>query len=223
MKSLVIRSHLGAGDMLIINAIVRERATKFDEVYLPCKTHNVPSVRFMFRDLPNVYVWGVRDDNEADKFTSDRIYCGSKVLGLGLFAYEKEFDIDQWDREMYRQAGLPFEQRWDGFRAVRDPSRELEPGVDSWVFAHQDSARRFEINVNRMPRGNVLSPIPGRRHNIFDYWPLIENAEEIHCIDSCFAILADSIPTKAKRHVLHLYARPGALPPHYRKNWEILR
>ena len=43
-------------------------------------------------------------------------------------------------------------------------------------------------------------------------------------IDSSFAILADSLPDlKAKKLVVHLYARKGALPPRYRKDWDILK
>lgn len=224
MKSIVVRSHLGLGDMIVINAIVRDWATRFDEVFLPCKSHNVPSVRFMFRDLPGVFVFPVHDDNGADKFTADRIERGSAVLGLGLFAYEKDFNIYQWDREMYRQAGVPFEDRWDKWLAARDIPNELGVLSDRWTFVHDDEARGFGIPHKMVSRNvPIVSPVTGATKNVFDYRSLIEKADEIHCIDSCFAILADSIPTKAKRHVLHLYARPGALPPTYRKNWEILK
>lgn len=224
MKSLVIRSHLGLGDMLVINAIVRDRAAKFNHVFLPCKEHNVPSVWFMFRDLSNVEVVSVKDDIDANEIALKCGLGGSEFLGLGIFAHESGFSIHKWDKEMYRQADVPFEDRWDKWHVMRDKSQEFpSPKLSGWTFCHQDTKRRFEVDVNKLPRGNVICPKPYETRNILNYWSWIENAEEIHVVDSCFCIFADSIPTKAKRHVLHLYARPGALPPHYRKNWEILR
>lgn len=223
MRSIVINHHRGLGDHLICNAIVRDRAAKFDRVFLPCKAHNMPSVEFMFRDLSNVKVVSVADDQDADSVTKRLASEGSEILGLGMFG-PKPFNIGQWDKEMYRQADIPFEDRWDKWHVMRDKSQELtNPKLSGWTFCHQDTKRRFEVDVNKLPRGNVICPKPYETRNILNYWSWIENAEEIHVVDSCFCIFADSIPTKAKRHVLHLYARPGALPPHYRKNWEILR
>src|SRR5687767_9503298 len=69
VKTIVIRSHLGLGDALIINAIVRDRAATYDKVILPTKGRNQPSVSFMFRDLDNVKIEAVANDAFADMAT----------------------------------------------------------------------------------------------------------------------------------------------------------
>lgn len=224
MSELVIRQHGGLGDMLITNAIVRDRAAKFARVYLPCKTHNVPSVAFMFRDLPNVELLAVKDDYQASLATRGLALKGVEVLGLGMFG-EKPFNINRWDEEMYRQAGVPFQDRWDKFHVERCPSREKTlPKNTYWVFCHDDPTRRFTIASERLPKGMpIMRPLNPQAHLLFDFWGWLAGAQEIHCVDSAFGIWAQSIPTAARRKVLHLYARPNAKPPQYRKDWEILR
>jgi hypothetical protein len=141
MKELLIRSHLGLGDGLIINALVRHFAKDHD-VTLLCKKHNQ-----------------VRKED-------------------GKFA-----------------------------------------------FVHDDADRGFVIPQKRLPKKlNIVRPEPGATENIFAYWGLLEQAQELHMIDSSFAILADSLPDlKAKKMQIHLYTRANALPPSYRKDFEVLK
>jgi hypothetical protein len=128
---------------------------------------------------------------------------------------------------MFEQAGIPFEKRWSDWKIDRDLSREFEPPKCEYAFVHEDTARGFCINGVDASIPNHMAIVfaqKGRTDNLFDYCRLIEGATELHLIDSCFAILADSLPSlKAKRKVIHLYARKGALPPTYRGDWEILR
>ena len=55
---------------------------------------------------------------------------------------------------------------------------------------------------------------------IFDYCKLIENAKEIHAVDSCFHLLADSISTNSKlfHHDLK-YCRNPEEPHRTKNNW----
>lgn len=224
MNSLVIRPHLGLGDMLIINALVRETAGKFGCVILPCKKHNVTSVSFMFRDIGPVIVSPVADDAAADRLVSDMQSEGAAVLKLGMFGAGK-FNPSAWDRQMYEQAGMPFEWRWERFYVHPGFTNNILPHLHGTVFGfvHDDPVRGFVIPRNEIPKLEIIRPLSGMTDNIFDYCQLIGEAKEIHCIDSCFAILTESIPTSEDRLVFHLRVRPGARPPTLRKNWQIIR
>ncbi len=249
MKEALLYGHLGLGDHLICNALVRELA-KTRRVIVLCKHHNAASVAFMFRDSTAIEVFGIKDDAEAKEATEMISKHGIEVVRLGMHTKEK-WDISKWDESFFGQAGVPFQQRWNGFKVDRQPSRELAltkngdgnlhatfdpvptPPKGNYAFVHDDVTRGFQIDRSLVRKGRpmispvLIKPTNGGEPNIFDWWGIIEGAGEIHCIDSSFLCLIDSLPClKAKKYVLHLYAtfqqKPTG-PPKLAKPWEILK
>lgn len=220
---LLFRAHLGLGDHLVCNALCRYFA-RTHQVFVPCKRHNAPTLAFMFRDNKQIEHLVVQDDAEADEFMKVVRGHGHSVIGLGAYG-PSPFNPKVWDQEMYRQAGVPFPERWNRFTVHRQPSRELKPPDGPFAFVHEDGKRGFLIDRTLISKNlPVVYADPNKTINLFDWWGHIETATELHLIDSCFAIMADSLPElRAKRKLIHIYARPGALPPSYTKDWEILR
>lgn len=214
-------NHLGLGDHLVCLPIYRHFAETHN-VLVPVKFHNIPSVQWMVRGL-HVALLGVKDDEGMNNLADAAVRRGARVLRLGMFG--KGFDEKRWDKVMFAQAGIPFEHRWSKWHVDRDLAREFEPPSKPYAFVHEDLDRNFAIDFSRAYTELPLVYSQNYRTDIlFDYCRLIENATELHVIDSCFAILADSLPNlKAKRKVVHLYARANALPPTYSPGWEILR
>lgn len=227
MSVLVLRSHLGLGDHIICNGLVRTLLEgEYDQVIMPVKSRNVSSVIAMFEDLPgSVSVVSVKDDEQADEYCSQVTQwpaCKLKYLGLGCFSLDKPFDGRIWDREFYTHAGIPFESRWSKFFHAGLLTPAVPPS-EPFIFLHEDVSRGARIDRSHIRSGiKTLEPSGNKGLPIGHYIPLLHEAEEIHCMESCFANLADSIPTKANRLVIHAYAR-DSVPPTYRKNWEILR
>lgn len=219
--TIFCRGHLGCGDHLVCLPIYRHFAETHN-VLIPVKFHNVPSVQWMVRGL-HVALLGVKDDASANNLADAAARRGARILRLGMFG--KGFDEKRWDQVMYEQAGIPFEKRWTDWKVERDLSREFISPPQPYAFIHDDWDRGFRINPMNLPSDlGFVHAAHRKTDNIFYYVRLIENATEIHVIDSCFAILADSLPDlKAKRKVVHIYARPNALPPTYQPGWEILR
>lgn len=218
MNGLLLNWHLGAGDMIICNAIVRHLATQYDIICLPVKHHNVASATYLFRDLTNVLIRGVVDDAEQ-LMLRDVVWKGAK-LGLGMFS-DKPFKGAEFDQEFYRQMGLPFEQRWSGWKCERDDESRsvLFPLIAKpYAVVHDDLKRGFVIPSERLP--NIDHFRPHGLNSIFGYWRMIERADEIHVINSSFALFVDSIdlPNKPKLF-LHLYARQHGEVPTFRKDW----
>ena len=56
--------------------------------------------------------------------------------------------------------------------------------------------------------------------NFFDYRYILENASQIHCIESSFSIFIDRISVEADKH-LHIYTRYNQAPPTLKNNWNI--
>ena len=190
MKELLIRSHLGLGDGLIINALVRHFAKDHD-VTLLCKKHNQVSLSFMFRDCPRINLMttdndrDLNDDDLADAGVRHVKEHGKKALCLGMYGDRKIYDERSWDRSIYQQAGLDFQLRWNEFKCARQPSCEIEVPHGKFAFVHDDADRGFVIPQKRLPKKlNIVRPEPGATENIFAYWGLLEQAQDRKEIES---------------------------------------
>jgi hypothetical protein len=229
--------HLGLGDSIICNGMVRMLAPMYELLCLPVKYHNCSSVEYMFRDLPNVVIRPVENDDELCFFANN--VWKSKTLGLGCHSAQ-QFDGTNWDVEFYRHAGVEFSDRWEKFICPRDLKAEHNVAVkvltddlcgEYPVFIHEDTSRGIIINRNRINRNRTEGSnqptmwiYPVRYSPILFHWrTVIECCDEIHCIPSSFAHFIDSIdlPKKPKKY-LHVYTRPGEPPAKFKPDWEIL-
>lgn len=210
---MIVLSHLGLGDALICNGLFRALARTHNTISIPAKPHNVASVAWMLSDVANITVFPIVDDGFMEVLRN----ADEPKLGLGYYASEP-FDRTIFDQEFYRQAGVAFSERWDGWALPQVENDWSKPGEFS--FIHQDVDRGYVINKDKLPAIPSFVPLPNG--NLFLHMPALQAATEIHCINSVFAILADSVPLKATKLVLHAYARDGELPT-FRKSWTVLR
>lgn len=219
MKTLFLVWHLGVGDALICCGMVRVLAREYDKVILPAKTQNVATVAWMFSDVPQVVVVPVREDREMLRLAQEH---RGVILELGVWS--KRGLKQPWSEGFYDDAMMPFEWRWSEFKLPITPNVCHRVGS---VFIHEDRKRDYHIALKWPEKPNWYY-LPNKETPFENHIPWLQDASEIHVIDSCFLCLADSIETQAKRHVLHLYATAHDPykkygPPTLRKNWEILR
>lgn len=235
MKKIYIRNHLGLGDHVICLGLYRSLALHSEEIVIPVRSTNFKSVNFFLRDLKNVRIVKFPTEIAEDcmiffGFFAQKI--GFEELKLGHwgsnFMNEKRFD-----ESFYLQAGVTFENRWSWFNYDRDLVEELElfqsydvnPG--DYIFLHEDEKRNFKIDRDLIQSNlKVVQPRLGRKtKSLASYRYLIENAAQIHVIESSFAAYSDSFEVKGSRFA-HRYARPEAMrnPLHefsYSHNWTV--
>lgn len=222
-NNMLVIPHLGLGDQIICNGLVRN-LSKNNSFDLVCDPRNIESVRFMYRDLLSVNVIEGYYDS-ARKLA--QLYPFVVVVGdMGYGRVKEGLQFDEW---FYSQVGVPFEKRWSDFYVERDEDREkslfdfLNPMNEEYIFIHHDN--RFRIDENELP-GDVkwIFASPMITNNVFDYCSLIENAKEIHTIESSFMFLTDSINPKGQLFA-HSYARqyPPDNAPHLKKEWTLIK
>lgn len=218
MNNLAIWTHQGMGDIIICNAIFRNFASKYEKVVVPAKHPNTESCAFMLRDVPNIEVIPIFDDDHGMRFMRET-WIGDKLF---LGGAGNDFRGSDFDQCFYRQAGIPFDQRWIGWYCHREQD-ESSP-IGRYSFVHDDEGRGMTITRKPGESGlPVHHPVPGYTNNIFKYILMLEMAREVHCIDSSFALLADSLPEDISQKLfIHRYARPSDTIPTYRRNWIIL-
>lgn len=217
---IYIYHHLGLGDHIICNGLVRHFAEK-DEVSIPCKPWNYASVKAMYSDDPKITVIKVKGDPEAEILLE-----GYKAVGIPTMQVtwnwgvgkQTNIEFDEW---FYVGYDLPFEYRWSKCRIPRFPELEdklfttLNPTNERYAFVHDDPSRSQYIDSSKINTNlRIIKPVPGLVDNIFAYYSLIEKAEEVHALNSCFALFTDSVFNKENCYV-HMYARKDS-PAHYK-------
>lgn len=211
-KTLFIRWHLGLGDAIICNGLIRELAKRHNLIHVPAKPDKFASVFWMFSDLPNVIVICVDDDADMNATAKTKLN-----QGLGLWSQRGILDWQHWDKQFYEDVGVPFDARWNSFYVP--PCKTLPYPSGEYAFVHEEPGRGMAIQ--QFPKMAIYAP----PHPPHIFWNLaaLQHATEIHVVNSCFLNLAESVPTAARRLVVHNYARKDrAGLPTLRKNWEVL-
>jgi len=225
----VFRGHMGLGDHIICNALVRHLA-KEDPIIVPVKMHNFISVKFMFSDNENIHVMPFSGDNDTDIYCKHIAAAGIKVIWNGHLGPSKkawEESNSNFDRKFYEQAEVDFNLRWDGFKIpensfdwkklfhLRFP--DIEPA--DYIFLHNTSSTEVrQINEKYLQHDLIFVPDIEFTDNIFDYVGLLENAKEVHCINSSFICLADSLNLRGELHY-HFLPKDIYSYPSLINNW----
>jgi hypothetical protein len=207
---LYIYHHLGLGDHIICNGLVREVSRRYDRVYLFVKEHNWESVSFMYRDVSNLECLCEKDDRAVEVFIKRNKI--DNVLKIGFQRLDRRISFDQ---SFYNQAGVDFAKRWTSFYVMRDQARErnlfnyFNLVEKEYIFLHEDRDRKFVLKREHIQNQElrVVQPVKGVTDNIFDYCYILQNAREIHCIDSSFRLLADSLELNSRLLFHHTYVK----------------
>ncbi len=239
-RGVYILCHQGLGDHILCNGIYREYAQRYTECVIPVLEKNYGTVNRMLLDVKNIQIVIFNDEFSAFKMEAHsnmlKIF-GYHTLNLGNFGSEYLVDNSKrFDVNFYHQAKLPFNLRWDSFQVKRNLTSEenlfnlLVGANKDYIFLHDDKVREFIIDRNLLPK-NLFIVEPDEKlkdiFSFFDYLKIIENAREIHCIESSFAALIESLEYNIPKYA-HRYARPEAKndPRYeftYRSKWYVYK
>lgn len=200
---MVLLWHLGLGDAIVCNGLVRVLARKVGRLILPAKHHNVSSVVSMFSDLPNVMVFPV-DGDEQSQLLND-----GAVLPIGRWSKSGVRGNLHWDAQFYSDANVPFDCRWSEFYAPE--FEQIQPPPKPFAFVHDKPDARIR------PKTSLFVYRPALSRSILNHRSALETADEIHCIDSSFLNLAESI-RKDGRLFCYPSARKSVIPT-LRNKW----
>ena len=205
-----IYHHLGLGDHIICNGMVRHFHKEKGSLKLFCYEHNYKNVAYMYRDLDNFELISIKDLSEADLII-ENLDSSIEVIKIG-FDKLQEFTDRTFDKAFYAIAGLDFSVKVDNFYLKRDLELEKEilykmnPRGEKYIFIHDDIHRGFKIDESR-----ISSPYK-RIYNdnsipLFNCISLIENAEEVHVMQSSIKDLINCFKFEKPKFFLHEYVR----------------
>lgn len=212
LNNLYIYHHLGMGDHLVCNGLVRHiiLISNFDRYFLFVKEFNYTSVKSMYSDILNLELIVVKSDLDVNKYLNRKEF---NILQIGF----QHMNLSQYkfDECFYKQLNVPFEYRWSKFKINRNKEKELEIfkkfniEENNYVFLHDDLSRGYQINRDYIKNKEykIVSPVIGYTNNMLDYSYIIENAKELHFMDSSFRLLFDSLHDKNQLSYYHTYIR----------------
>lgn len=226
MKTCLIMVHLGLGDLILCNGLIREIKKQNDFVFVPIKSHNLFNFKDLFKDDKQIKPLIANTDKEAFNYSNGLF---DSIIKTGIFCESKHKIYEDFCEQFYYQAKVDYNKRWDNFYYKSNTTKQDElynkmVTNDEYVFVHQDIERNLIINKtfsNAISANHKFSQ--ESQYSIFDYLKILENAKEIHCIDSSFACFIDHIKSlKDKPKFIHRYVRKYNENPTYKNNWIIV-
>jgi len=189
-----IYHHLGLGDHLICNGLVRYLIKSLDlkQITLVVKRPNLSNIMRMFKDRP-AYINFLTVDRDSDFID----FYNQNKAPLFKVGFEKCRSAD-FDKSFYDSVYVPFEERWNSWYIQRDDEQENklfeELKIDGdYIFVHdQSSVGKYNLKIDsdlRQIRPDKLKC----ETSIFDWIKVIENAKEVHAISSSFVHLINSL------------------------------
>lgn len=219
-----IYHHLGLGDHIICNGLIRRLIQKNSKYGIFTKEHNVDSVSFMYRDLNNLKVIPIIDDSTIIEYKDKEIM----LIGHGNLPIVIQQHGCLWDESFYKQMNIDFSERWNSFYYKKDIKKEkglfdnLNPNKEKFALIHnEDSTGTDRIDYSKI-NPELKQIFVKKSETIFDYGFLISMATEVHCIDSSFKHLVDSLPTMGKLFYHKNFKPRTSLDHNHRKKWIII-
>ncbi len=206
-----IYHHLGLGDHIICNGIVRHFCKKYDEVIVFCLSNTFENVNYMYRDVDNLKIFIFDNEYQICDFIEDETIKNNLMkVGFNDLKYYDENKIN-FDVAFYDLSGLDYDIRFSEFYIKRDLEeeyrvcKELNPDNQKYIFIHDDPSKGYIIDMNKI-NTNYKVIKNDTRFLIFNYIKLFEDAEEIHCMQSSIKDLINSYKLDAKLY-FHNYVR----------------
>ena len=204
---LCIHHHQGLGDHFDMNGMVRNYLKDYNKVHVFAKSNYYGMIEHMYRDQDAIKVIKIpKNANEvefAENYYRENKDC-TKFLRIGFENYpfheEHLYNKNCWEF-FYEQVNVPYNIHTDMFYVQRDPEeenklmKELNPNNKKYIFIHEDKERGFELNRNHFLDKTLLTIGNDNTKNIFHFIKIIENAQEIHCMESSFKSLIDVYAT----------------------------
>jgi hypothetical protein len=191
--------------------MVRSFYEKYGKIKLFCKNNNMKNVSFMFSDLKEFELIPVNNDFDVENYIIMN-NIRNDLIRIGFSEMSKHQPPLKFDEAFYKIANMDFSVRFDNFKTPRNHEledtiyNELNPNKEPYIFIHDDKERGFEIDKSKInSKFKIIEN--DTKYGLFDMLKIIENAEEVHVMQSSIKDLINSYIFTKPKFFLHLYVR----------------
>lgn len=221
-KEIYIHHHLGLGDHVCFNGLIWYliKQGDFDKAHIFCKNKYLSNLKHLYTDKKIQLIPIDENGDEiqiVDQIVEKEYDPNKQFIRIGFCPMPEGIPCDE---HFYEISGVPYQERFDGFRIDRDEKEEqrvfekLNPLGEDYIFIHDDinrDGKTIDVDTNYKIIKNDIT------ESIFHYGKVIENAKEFHCIESCIRCYSEHLDTDGVKLFHHNSVRPNTLSS--RKNW----
>jgi hypothetical protein len=189
---LLLHHHLGLGDHFVCNGLVRYIYFNLrKDITLVTKEHNYETVKALYSDI-NLKYMVVNSDYDVK-------YENYLYARIG-FEYCKN---EEWEKSFYDQIKLDYSNRYKYCFFPRDHKREKELinklQIDGdYCFCNTSCSNKdYDIKIKTNYQKIYLQKIT---NNLLDWIGVIENAKEIHTIDTSVFQMIKNLNIKSNKY-----------------------
>lgn len=220
-----VYSHLGLGDMFWMNGAVRYLATAYDEVAVVCKERNKANVAAMYADDPTIHPFVIDDDYVLYPFPAKRQLIEAQGMTVYACGQHVPAPIRDFPHSFYDDFGLDRSVRSRYFHVPElAEAVQLYAAVSAisptYIVVHEQSSTKtlpiwksvfwknseiliVDVNTNHYPEEHKFHAAAALAVGkpLLHYKTLLENATEIHLLESslyCFASHLDLSAVKGR-------------------------
>lgn len=201
-NNLYIHHHLGLGDHFDCNGMIRYilKERGYNQVTVFSKDNYFSMIDFMYRDNENIKVIKIdknREYQEVKEVVATSTCKDNDFLLVGHENYDHDAKNKNCWEIFYDQVEIPYNVRKDFFHVERDLKEEervfskLNPANEPFLFLHDDKERGFNLNRDHILNKDLRIIENDVTENIFYFIKILQEAEEIHCMESSFKTLID--------------------------------
>jgi len=189
---LLIHHHLGLGDYFVCNGLVRYIYFNIKkDITLVVKECNYETVKALYSDIDLKYMI-VNTDFDVK-------HEGYFYIRIGF----ENCNIQEWEKSFYKQIKLDYLNRYKYSFFPRNHKREKElinklNINDDYCFCNTScSVGEYDIKINTNYKKIYLEKIT---NNLLDWIGVIENAKEIHTIDTSVFQMIKNLNIKCNKY-----------------------
>lgn len=216
-NEICIIHHLGLGDQLMLNGMVRY-FLQFYKINLIVNKAHEENVTFMYKDCDKHKLNLIFIESNHPKNVWENTKDKGRVVPLATYGVDDNMWkfmtqgqgslFSNWVHGVYIQAGVNPVYMTSKFKVERDDQKESTlynkyiTDDEDYIFIHDSgSVKNSQININTKLK--IIRP-QSEDTNIFDYLKIIENAQEVHCINSVFAWMIELVKVgNSKNNFFH--------------------
>lgn len=221
-SSIILMTHLGLGDQIILNGLINYISMKYKKIILPVQKSNFKTIQFLYSENSVVDIIEYPKGEELDFIEELSHSTGMDILQIGFQKVGKK----PFNLAFYSQLKLPYKYSYSHFYYPENKNLELDlkdhlinfysTGSNEVILVHNESSKGV-FNFDKVELNNpiYITKESDKYGNLFYYSQIIKTAKEIHCLDSSFAHLVERTDTKAKLYFHDLFGASIQLA----KNW----
>ena len=194
---LYVHTHLGLGDHICTNAIIRHLARTRGSVHLICKMFNLDNVRRLYLGNAAVVPAPIPLDQRVEAGEMQLVQemvqsAGGTLLRIGHKPPYLHDDPVSPDERFYQQMGLDYELRFNDFHIERDMEAEervfqsLNPSGEPYAFIQSDEQWPLQKEWGDLSPVFNDPSIP-----FFNLGLTLERAAEVHLPNSSIRCLIE--------------------------------